>query len=193
MVLEKNRITYGIFGISILMILYCILLYNKFTYNERILFSIGCFFILVNIYLVIFSVRNKRIIWLIHIVYPIIVFLAIFLVNSKVGYIFTTILLLLPILSQLYYGQCIINLQHSYNGGNYQFLKISHRELVLINITGLMILLYRYNNSSASNEFIVFIYLGLIYFLAEIIIHNYNLTDFKKFSLLNSNFSLWNF
>ena len=98
MVLEKNRITYGIFGISILMILYCILLYNKFTYNERILFSIGCFFILVNIYLVIFSVRNKRIIWLIHIVYPIIVFLAIFLVNSKVGYIFTTILLLLQIM-----------------------------------------------------------------------------------------------
>ena len=187
---KKKRIKSIVFGISILIILYYIFFYTKFTFIEKILFIVGCFFILVNIYLVLFSIRNKRLIWLVHIVYPIVVFLAIFFVNSNVGYILTFILLLLPVLSQLYYGQCIINLQHSYNGAHYHFLNITHYQFLLINMIGLMILIYRYSNSSAPTEFIVFIYLGLIYFLSEIIVHTYNLTDFKKFSLLNSNFNL---
>ena len=187
---DKTRVKYVVFSISILLILYCIFFYTKFTYIEKILFIIGCFSILVNIYIVIFSIRNKRLIWLVHIVYPIVVFFAIFFVNSNVGYILTLILLLLSVLSQLYYGQCIIDLQHSYNGAHYSFFNITHYQFLLINMIGLIILIYRYSNSSPPTEFIVFIYLGLIYFLSEIIVHTYNFTDFKKFSLLNSNFNL---
>ena len=143
-------------------------------------------------YIVLFHVRNERIIWLAHLMYPILVFLALFLVSSTVGYILIAILLLLAVLSEIYYGQCIIELYHSYNGNrgeNYHFFKITRNQFLLLNMIGLMILLYRYSNSSQPAEFILVIYLGVIYFIAEIIVHNFNFTTLKKKSLFNSNFS----
>lgn len=196
MIVEKHRqkkyIKSAVLIISVLIILYCIFFYNKFTSIERTIFIIGCFFVVVTMYIVLFHVRNERIIWLAHLMYPILVFLALFLVSSTVGYILIAILLLLAVLSEIYYGQCIIELYHSYNGNrgeNYHFFKITRNQFLLLNMIGLMILLYRYSNSSQPAEFILVIYLGVIYFIAEIIVHNFNFTTLKKKSLFNSNFS----
>tara|TARA_B100001964_G_C13982721_1_gene486997 strand:+ start:112 stop:693 length:582 start_codon:yes stop_codon:yes gene_type:complete len=187
---DKNQqIKTIVLGISIMIILYCKQCFNNFTSIEKQLFTIGCIFILVNQYLVTSNIKNKRFHWFVHIVYPIITFLATFLVNSNFGYILTVIFFIIPLISQCYFGQCILDLQHNYNGVNYQFLKISSKHFLLINTIGLTTLLYRYMSSSPPGKFKEFIYIGLTYTLWELIMHNYNLTYFKKFSLLNSDFN----